>query len=412
MTEASVTTLGKYQLQKELGRGGFATVYLAKHATLHTDAAVKVLHTGMAADDRTRQRFVREAQTASTLDHPHIVHILDLEEDQGQVFIAMEYLPGGDLKRWMTDHSPVEFKEQLRILGEIADALDYANGQGLVHRDVKPSNILLDENGGAHLSDFGLVRPPDAPHLTQIGSVVGTATYISPEQAESRPEIDGRSDQYSLAIVAYELFVHQAPFSGENSTAVAIMHVTKPPPAPSSLNPEVPVEVDAVLLRALAKQPADRYPTCADFIKALRSAWDASDMRRFRELMSETRALLAQGDYAQAHQCMLAARSLVGDRPDQRQALAELEAQRQQAETYEQGVKDWQAAGLKAQEVLDRFPEYPDPQGLFVTLDLRQPPRRLPSAREIARQVGLGLAIGLPVLGLVLYSAFRWIGNH
>ena len=401
-----MTKLGKYNLHETLGQGGFATVYRATHATLQTEVAVKVLAPALVDDEKARQRFIREAQSASALNHPNIAQVIDLDEADGQLYIVMDYFPGGDLKRWAADHAPLERIDLLRILGQAAAALDFAHSQGMLHRDVKPGNILMDANGNAHLGDFGLVRPADAPHLTQIGSVVGTATYISPEQAESRPDIDGRADQYSLAVVAYELLAGAPPFSGDSSTAVSLLHVTKAPPAPSSLSAEIPAEVDEALLRGLEKKPAGRYPSCSDLVRALEDAFRASDQRRLREALELARVLLAEGKFAEVHNCLDTARRLLGEHPELGEALAELDKARQQAEAYEQGVKAWQSSKQKAQAVLDLLPDYPDPQDVFSALGLRKPSWRFPSLAEIARQAGVGLLLGLPVAALLIYLAF------
>lgn len=404
-----MTALGKYTLHEELGRGGFATVYRATHATLGIEAAVKVLGPQMAADEKARRRFVTEARLAANLEHPNIVRVLALEESAEPPYLAMEYMPGGDLKRWALAHQPPERAALLRILGEAAAALDFAHAQGVLHRDVKPGNILLDENGTAHVSDFGLARPAGAPHLTQVGSVVGTASYISPEQAEARPEIDGRADQYSLAVVAFELLAGQLPFRGENSTAVSLMHLTKPPPAPSSLNPEVPAEVDQILLKALAKAPPDRFPTCQAFVAALGEAFEASDLRRLRELLDEARRLLAEGSHPAAREKIDEARRLLTGRPEQGSALAELERLRQAAELYDTALAGWQNATAKAQAALDLAPDYPDAQGVFELLGLRKAAARRPSLKELGRQAGVGLLLALPLVLLAFYLGLRWV---
>jgi serine/threonine protein kinase len=397
--------LGNYALHEELGHGGFATVYRATHNTLHNEVALKVLAPALAGDESARQRFLQEAQTASALDHPGIVRILDLDEENEQVFIAMEFIPGGDLKKYLAAHAPLPHKDILRILARVAEVLDYAHARSVLHRDIKPGNILLDGNGQACLCDFGLVRVAETPRLTQLGNVVGTATYISPEQAEGK-SLDGRSDQYSLAVVAYEMLVGQVPFKGENSTATALLHVTKPPPDPGSLLPGFPAEASEVLLKGLAKDPAQRYPTCREFVQALDGALEASQRRRYRELLIEARQFLADGKFPEARTGMEAARRILLERPDMPDALAELEAARQAAESYEQVQRDWDLARQKAQDVLELFPDYPDPQGAFVTLGLRKPPRDL---RELASQVGFGLLLGLPAVALVWFLAFRWI---
>ena len=399
-----MTQLGKYILHEELGRGGYATVYRATHSTLGSQVALKLLSPALAGDENARQRFTREAQTASTLAHPNIVNILDLDEENGQVFIAMEYIPGGDLRQ----HADLPQRDVLRILAQVAGALDFAHAKGVWHRDVKPANILLAADGSAHLCDFGLVRVAEAPRLTQLGSVVGTATYISPEQAESKP-LDGRADQYSLAVVAYEYLVGAPPFHGESSTATALLHVTKAPPDPRSLKPGLPLELGEALLKGLSKDPAGRYASCSALVQALEAAVEASQRRQYRELLAEARACLADGNFAGMRERMDAARRLLLDRPDMQDALAELEAASQAAQTYEQMQRSWETARQKAAGVLELYPDYPDPRGAFPTLGLRKAPFKLPAGRELALQLGLGLLLGLPAMGLMWRLAFNWI---
>jgi len=401
-------SLGKYELHEELGKGGFATVYRATHKSLHTEVALKLLSPALAADESARQRFIQEAQTASSLEHPRIVQVLDLGEAKEQVFLTMEYLPGGDLRSLVQKKGVLPQPQVLQILKDIGEALDFAHSRNVLHRDVKTSNILLDGKMRARLSDFGLVRVKDAPHLTQLGTVVGTAAYTSPEQAESKP-LDARSDQYSLGIVAYELLVGKLPFQGEGSTAVALMHITKPPPQPSLVNPEIPTEVDAVLLKALSKQPGERYASCTEFILAIESALESSQRRRYRELLAQAQTALEKGDYAQVGTLLDEARLRIPARADLQATLAELESARRAAEDYQQITRDWESARQQAQDVLELFPQYPDPQGIFATLGLRKARRSLPPPAELARQAGLGALLGLPLAALALYLAFRFI---
>lgn len=402
-----MTQLGTYTLHEELGHGGFAAVYRATHNTLKSEVAIKVLAAALAGDKTARQRFVQEAQTASALEHPNIVRILDLDEDAEQVFIVMEYFPGGDLSQRIRNGQP-NFKDSLHFLAQMADALDFAHSKGVLHRDVKPANILLAADGSAHLSDFGLVRVAETPRMTQIGSVVGTATYISPEQAESK-NLNGRSDQYSLAVVAYELLTGKVPFQGDTSTAIAILHATKSPPNPSEVNPDLPNEVGEVLLQSLAKDPTRRYASCREFVQALEAALEASQRRRYRDLLAEARKQLAAGKFNEARANMDAARLLLADRSEMTDALAELEAARKTAEGYEQVRHDWETALQKAHDVLDLYPDYPDPEGTFVTLGLRKAQRKMPAPAELFRQLGLGILIGIPALGLMLWLSFLWI---
>jgi serine/threonine protein kinase len=362
-------------------------------------------------DEKTRLRFLREEQTASMLEHPNIVRIYKLIDEADHIAIAMEYFPDGDLRRWAKEHAPLGAADILRVLRQVASALDFAHSRGVLHRDVKPGNILIDPAGNAHLGDFGLVRLPDAPHLTQVGSMVGTATYTSPEQAQGKPDIDGRADQYSLAVVAFELLAGKPPFEGENSTAISLLTITQPPPVPSSLNPAVPAELDEVLLRALAKAPAERYPSCSEFVHALETAQDASLVRRFRGLLAEARTRLGESKYTEAHQCLMAARTLLPDRPEMQTLLAELEQERKTAEGYEACAKAWQSARQKAQSVLDLYPSYPDPQGIFIEMGLRHLPRRMPTLAELLRQTWPGLVVGLLVAGAFILGAFLIIAG-
>ena len=405
-----MTVIGKYEVLEEIGRGGFAVVYHARHTTLQTEAALKVLHPTLASDPAARERFLRDGRAASRLEHAHIVRIQRLIEEGEAVAIAMDYFPAGDL-RARIQRGPVDPDQALRLLAQVGEALDYAHGQGLIHRDVKPSNILLDPDGNGWLADFGLVRQTGDPRLTQVGRMVGTTTYVSPEQAQDKPGLDGRSDQYSLAVTAFELLAGAPPFEGDNSTAVALMHITQPAPAASQRSPQVPPEVDEVLQRALAKEPAARYPSCAEFVRELGLAWNAGQASMARGLIQESEGLLGTGQLDEALQKLSAARKLVQGRPEMQAILARLEETRQSAEAYELCRKAWEAARQKGQSVLDLIPAYPDPRGVFARLGLRAAARRMPPARELLRQGGAGLLLGAFLGGLLLFLTFLLISG-
>ncbi|GAP18526.1 serine/threonine-protein kinase [Levilinea saccharolytica] len=399
-------TIGKYELLEEIGSGGFATVYHARHLTLHTDAAVKVLLPIFASDPVTRERFRLDGMAASNLDHPHIVKVHRLMEEGDRVALVMDYFPLRDLRTQLKINGPLETEEALRAVQQIASALDYAHEQKIIHRDVKTSNILINQEGGYCLSDFGLVRMPGEPHLTQIGGMVGTAAYVSPEQAQAMPNLDGRADQYSLAVVAFELLSGQLPFAADNSTALALLHVTQAPPSASTLNPHLPAEVDEVLARALSKSPAARFPSCGEFARALAAAWDTGKVRQARALLSQAETLLGENKFSQALEQLSAARTLVQGRPDMQTLLARLEEARQNAEVYETCLRAWEAACQKGQVTLEKIPNYPDPLGLFPTLGLRPAPRRQLPPREVLRQGLVGLVLGFGAGGLLLYFTF------
>ncbi|MDR3389131.1 MAG: serine/threonine-protein kinase, partial [Rudaea sp.] len=244
-----------YHIKRQLGRGGMATVYLATQESVQRDVALKVMSPTLLADPDFGERFLREARIAAKLHHRNVVGVHDVGRAGDYHYIAMEYLGGGAALSQDGKARPVTFA--LRVVREIATALNYAHAKGFVHRDVKPDNILMREDGTAALTDFGIARANDsATHMTRTGTVIGTPHYMSPEQARGRP-IDGRADLYSLGIVLYELLVGRVPFHADDSLAVGIMHITQPIP----VLPEAFAPLQPILDRLLAKQPEERFQT-------------------------------------------------------------------------------------------------------------------------------------------------------
>lgn len=400
--------LGNYELIEEIGRGAFAIVWRGRHMRLKTDVAVKVLSPEAASDPNTRTRFVQEARTASQLRHTNIVQIDDLGEQDGQAYLVMTYLAGGDLGQWRLANPAAPWRIVIARLKDVAAALDHAHASNVWHRDVKPSNILLDKVGRAYLGDFGLARVAESPELTRVGSVVGTANYISPEQAEGRP-LDGRADQYSLAVVAYELLTGYLPFDAETSTAMLVLHVTKTPQAPSSYE-HVPSEVDDVLLRALSKEADERFSSCDEFVRSLEAAWAASELHRYRRLLADAKQKIAAGDFGDSHTLLQEAQMLLPNHPELAEALAEYEQARQNAERYEQIVKHWNLAQQHGEMVLSLLPEYPDRDGVLAKLGLREPQIPLmDQLREWGRQIAMGVLLALPLVALCFYAAFLFV---
>jgi tRNA A-37 threonylcarbamoyl transferase component Bud32 len=259
-----------------LARGGMSDVYLATDALLEREVAVKVLAERYSEEPDLRARFTREALAAARLSgEPHVVTIYDVGEHDARPFIVMEHLAGGSLRDRMRG-GPLPVAWTLTWLEQAGSALDAAHSRGVVHRDVKPANLMLDEVEVLHVSDFGIASAAGFDELTAPGTILGTAGYLSPEQARGEPA-GPASDRYALAVVAFELLTGARPFAAETTTAEALRHASEPPPSASSVNPRLPQAVDTVLSRALAKRPEQRYDTCADFVADLRNAFSAAE---------------------------------------------------------------------------------------------------------------------------------------
>ena len=271
MDDRGLQRLGKYDILEKIGAGAFADVYRARDTALERTVALKIPAPFLLRDPGFIDRFQREARAAASLKHPNIVAMYDLGEIEGVYYIAMEYLPGRTLGDLIKEEGALPLDRALDITEQVAEALDYAHAQGLVHRDVKPSNIIVDDEGHATLTDFGLVKAMAEASLTSKGAIVGTPEYMSPEQAEGKPT-DKRSDIYSLGIVVYQMLTGQVPFSADSTPARLYAQVHTPPPPPSELAPDIPEVMEAPVLKALAKAPEDRYQTAAAFMAALKTA--------------------------------------------------------------------------------------------------------------------------------------------
>jgi tetratricopeptide (TPR) repeat protein len=263
----------RYRDARPIGVGAMGEIFCATDRELGREVALKVLAARYAQDKPLRARFEREALAAARLSGtPHIVTIFDVTEHNGRPIIVMEYLSGGSLEAQIAG-SPCPPAQALRWLEEAASALDAAHAAGIVHRDVKPANLLLDGRNHLHVADFGVASAAGLASFTQTGTIVGTAGYLSPEQAKGE-RATAASDLYALAVVAWELLTGRRPFAAESATAEALAHVNAPVPSPSQANPELPRELDAIFERALAKDPRARYPTAAELVGELRRAID------------------------------------------------------------------------------------------------------------------------------------------
>ncbi len=285
MVEPDTIIDGRYKVISRVGSGGMADVYLAEDQLLGRQVAVKLLHHHFAEDQEFVERFRREASSAAGLSHQNIVGIFDRGEWEGTYYIAMEYVAGRSLKTIVREQGPIDPAQAIDIVIQILRGARFAHRRGVVHRDLKPHNVIIDEEGRARVTDFGIARA-GASDMTLTGSIMGTAQYLSPEQAQGYM-VSGASDLYSIGVILYELLTGVVPFDGETAVAIAFKQVSAQPRPPSEVNPAVPPALDAVVLRALAKDPAQRYADADEFIAAL--------VRERQALPAATSPVLAAG---------------------------------------------------------------------------------------------------------------------
>ena len=272
MQTLSGRQLGGFSIGERLALGGMAAIYRATQISTEREVAVKVLPLHLAADPKLIARFEREARVLAALQHPHILPLIDFGREGDWLYLVTPLITQGDLAerlaRW---GEPLPLDEVGRIMRQLTDALDTAHRAGIVHRDLKPANVLLDARGNCLLSDFGIAKLEGAMGLTAAGTTLGTPEYMAPEQGEGRP-VDARCDIYALGVILYELCTHRVPFEAESPTALLLKHITEPPPPPRRFNAKLPPELEHVILRALAKQPAARYPSAEAMGRAIAHA--------------------------------------------------------------------------------------------------------------------------------------------
>jgi serine/threonine protein kinase len=267
--------LGSYQIVGQIGAGAMSTVYKGYHLLMERYVAIKVLPDHFARDSTFRARFLREARTIARLEHPYILPTYDFGVDSGIHYLVMRYVAGGTLGD-LIDTESLTIERTVQLIGQVGEALAHAHRLGVIHRDIKPANILIDQGGNVFLSDFGIAKiVQETSHLTSEGLFIGTPAYMAPEQAQSR-SVDARSDIYALGVVLYEAVTGAVPFVAETAFALALMHVYAPPRPPRQLNSTIPEALEQVILRAIAKNPDDRFQMADDMVAALRNVVTAS----------------------------------------------------------------------------------------------------------------------------------------
>lgn len=267
----SLEKIGRYQIKKELGRGGMATVFHAYDPSFERDVAVKVLPRAFLHDSQFRARFEREAKTVAALEHSAIVPVYDFGEEDGQPYIVMRMMTGGDLAGKLKQGS-LDFDEAKNIINRLGAALDAAHAKGIIHRDLKPGNILFDQYNNAYLSDFGIARLAHGSHTLTGENIIGTPAYMSPEQVQGEKDIDGRSDLYSLGIIFFQMLKGDTPFQATTPAKVMMMHILEPVPSLASIRPDLPPQVEDWLQKLLAKDPEDRFSSAKEMTEALEAA--------------------------------------------------------------------------------------------------------------------------------------------
>ena len=265
-----------YRMEERVGRGGMGVVYRAEHLNLRRRAAIKIIAPDLAESEGFRERFTREARIAAALQHPNIVTVYDAGEVDGILYLAMQYIEGQDLAAVLRKEGRLRPYRAIDVIRQVASALDAAHAEGLIHRDVKPANVLI-EGRTAFLTDFGLTKRIDGTHteLTRAGDVVGTIHYVAPEQIEGG-QVSARSDVYSLGCLLYHCLTGQVPYSRDTDVAVIYAHLSEPPPKLTALRPELAAGLDGVIAKALDKSPDRRFPTCSDLVNAARGVIDAA----------------------------------------------------------------------------------------------------------------------------------------
>jgi len=399
-------TVGQYQIVELAGQGGMATVYKAYQPSLNRFVALKVLPEYLAHDDEFVKRFKQEATAAAALRHPNIIVIYDIGEAGNVHYIATEFLEGQTADAALKQSGALPLPRVVKIVNQLASALEAAHQQGLIHRDVKPSNVFINAKDHATLMDFGIVKAASSTRLTRTGLLIGTPEYMSPEQAEGQA-LDGRSDLYSLGVVVYQMLTGQTPFNAPTPNAILYATVNHPPTPLSRLNPTVPSLVEAVVLRSLAKKPADRFQSVAEFADALEQAANQASASLADGLYTDARQLLSQGKAAEAQARLDQLREINPAYPHMAELAAQVARQAQVEREYREIVMLVRQARERATDFARRTPDHPDPERMLKLLAVAPVSSRITGWTALWL-AGLAFAIGALLSFWAVPEQGRW----
>lgn len=370
MDNLSQRMLGKYRIIEELGTGGFAVVYHAVDTALEHEVALKILKPELARGPDVLQRFQQEARVTARLFHPNIVSCFETGELDGRQFIALRYIHGRSLRAIVDSGEQLPLARVVAIAEQIGAALDYAHAQGIIHRDVKPSNIIVDESGHATLMDFGIVKSTIQSSIqTTTNTVVGTPHYLAPEQAESRP-VDGRADVYALGALVYHLLTGQPPFTADSTPSLLYKIVHETPAPPPDAGPRIAGEIGEVVFKAMAKTPEARYQTCAEFAAALGRAVDNLMATSLDALRKQAAAALEAEDFAAAETALQQALAIQPDDQEAHRMMDVLRQRQAAAARYAQLAEKMAQLRAEAAELQAQLPSMSDPQGVLRSLQM------------------------------------------
>lgn len=361
-------TLGKYRILEPIGQGGFATVYRAEDLSLERTVALKVLDPMWTRDPSLISRFQQEAKVTAKLFHPNIAALFEVGAVDGRYFLAMQYITGQNLRDLLQPQSLLPLDQIATIIQQVGAALDYAHAQGIVHRDVKPSNIIVDDAGHATLTDFGIVKVFESTTLqTTSGAIFGTPAYSSPEQVESKP-LDGRSDLYSLGIVAYELCTGKVPFAADTIPSLYYKIVHEAPLPPSQANARVVGPIEQVLLKAIAKQVDQRYPNGQAFAADLNAAVEKVNSEELDALYQQATTLSNQKDFDTAEMVVRQVLAIKPTRQDAATLLEQIRKRREAAKRYQELTEAADKLRAQADEFKQANPDMDDPVDVLNTV--------------------------------------------